>query len=233
MRPRATSVAVVLAALVLPAIAVADPDVSAAAQKRMDDGLAAFQRGEYGAASDAFELAYEIDKTLPNILYSWATSERLGGRCTHAIILYTRYRGEKITPAQDAAAADGIARCERTQVTTEPPPSPPPREIVPPPPPRGLLRHPDDELIALGGIGLITGGALFLAARSDDATARSAMNLDTFHAAYDSSHRARLEGGIALGAGAGLAVLGFVLRVHHHRVEAATDGRTVMVGGEL
>jgi hypothetical protein len=216
------------ALLALPRIAAAEPELSPAARKKFDEGLETFKRADYAAASAAFEAAYALDDSLPAVLYAWAQSERLGGRCPRAVELYTKFRGAKITPSQDDAARDAIAQCAQAE--------PPPQQPPPAAPATGWtlqLRTPDDELV--GGGAILFTLSIVLYGHGGDAEHEEAAAPTPSLANYEASRAKRdhVLGGIGIGAGIAAAGLGVYLRVSHHDVQATTDGKVVMLGARF
>jgi tetratricopeptide (TPR) repeat protein len=120
----------------------ADP-LKPEAQKRLDAGLALFQKGEYAKAIVEFKAAYDLDPA-PKILFARAQAERLGGDCDTAIDLYEKYLTMSPTENQTAAAREAMKLCDgktHPKQTTQTPPAhddvtaPPPAEIHTEPPP--------------------------------------------------------------------------------------------------
>jgi hypothetical protein len=185
------------------------------------------------AASAAFEAAYALDASQPAVLYAWAQSERLGGRCPHAVELYTKFRAAKISPAQDDAARDAIAQC--AQADPQPPVTPPPA-AAPAAPATGFtlqLRTPDDE-ITLGGAVLAT-LSIVLYGHGGDAVTEEAAARTASLMSYEANRAKRDHwlGGIGIAAGVAAVGVGIYLRVSHHDVEASTDGHVVSVGARF
>jgi hypothetical protein len=173
-----------------------------------------------------FEQVWAMDPSVPTVLYSWAQSERLGGRCAHAVELYTKYRGTKVTPSQDAAAKDGIAQCEKADADA--------REAAKPhPKPWYAPRLPDDAMIGGGILGIALGFYLFSRANAAAAEAPSATTLEEFHDAAGRASHDHLGGVFAIVGGAALIGGGVYLHWHHHEVQAMTDGHSVAIGARF
>ena len=85
------------------------------------DGTAAFDRGEYAAASRAFAAGYEIEKWT-GFLFAWAQAERKAGNCDKAVKLYSRFISTKPGEGAIEHALGWIKECGGTY--TEPPPEP-------------------------------------------------------------------------------------------------------------
>ncbi len=135
------------------------------AQEHLDRGLERFYAQDFEAASREFRAAYALEPA-SFVLYAWAQAERYAGNCPRAEVLYGRFLASD-PPAHEAEKArERIIECggvppplpsevEQRPTPTVPEPGP---EPAPPPPPWPSPPH--RVAIALGGAGLILGGAL-------------------------------------------------------------------------
>jgi hypothetical protein len=91
------------------------------AKAYFSDGTAAFERGEYAAASRAFAAGYEIENW-NGFLFAWAQAERKAKNCAKAIQLYSRFIATKPADSAKEHALGWIKVCGGEYV--EPPPEP-------------------------------------------------------------------------------------------------------------
>ena len=218
-------VASVLIMLWLTAVARADEPKTPEARSHYTTAAAAFTNQQYGEASQHFAAAYEIEP-LPDLLWSWAQSERLAGNCVTAIGLYKKYAREATKPSKAQAANEKIAVCER-----EAPPAPP-----------WYKNKLGGALSATGVVG-VTVGITFLALASSSHSEALAMNnnpngvLEGFEDKLAETTLRRRIGGISLGVGIaalGAGVTVYILHDRKHRaLSAGTDGRVVFVGARF
>jgi hypothetical protein len=168
-----------------------------AAWDRADAHAAA---GSHDDAVAEYARAWQ-DLEAPEILYSWAQSERLRGHCTEAAALYERFLAEGQMPP--ASYDDDLLRAQwsnmlanaerqrdacRTPEPTPPEPAadPPPRVVATPTEPASTEALPPDpapprrrwqrdaagwSLTAAGGAALVAGAALVIVAARQDAVA--------------------------------------------------------------
>ncbi|MEM6990310.1 MAG: hypothetical protein AAF721_07430 [Myxococcota bacterium] len=208
---------------------LANPDAQAA----FDRATAAYQSGDYEAASEALAEAYALEPE-PELLYARAQMARLQGDCATAIDLYRAYLATNA--AKRADAEENLARCQAlaavqnsAQKDAGPPPEPEPAPEPEPepepgtPPPRP---RPDVVALALGGTGLMAlavGSALVpIAVRQADNAGRLRVH-DDYAAQYRSAVRSR-NAGLAMLATGGALVIGAVIRYavvrRRHRSQA-------------
>jgi hypothetical protein len=226
-----------VAALILLA---ASPALAAPTAKQLvDAGLATFVIEHYDEASRDFEAAYALSPE-PVILYSWAQSERLAGRCPRARQLYARYlAAPNLSDTQTQAARAGLQLCPISTDSALPPSTPPPSAATLPPLPPELVVDPGprwysnklaDGLVIGGAAALAVGVTFFAVSHNTEADARSEMFLDTFKSDLDSATLQRRVGFGGLAVGAALTIAGVVVFIgHKHPVAAASDGRSVAV----
>ncbi len=85
------------------------------------DGTAAFDRGDYAAASRAFAAGYDNEKW-NGFLFAWAQAERKAGNCEKAVQLYSRFIATRPGEGAVEHALGWIKECGGTYV--EQPPEP-------------------------------------------------------------------------------------------------------------
>jgi tetratricopeptide (TPR) repeat protein len=230
------------------------PSARPAARPFVDAGTAAYGAGDYEAAAREFEAAYQIDPQ-PAMLYAWAQSLRLAGRCPEAIAVYQRYLATDPNAAQTAAAQHGLSLCERPH-PVEPSPEPEPAEPPAEPPPETARSEPaPGPAVApaqrrrwyadpLGGA-LVIGGAASLGAgvgllvrssQNRDA-AREATYREDFIERLDTATLQRRLGAAALGVGAALVTAGAVRYVTRRdrpgAVAVGVAGRALVILGRF
>lgn len=203
----------VAALLCASTVAAADPELKPAAKALDESGLERFRQRDYAAASRDFEAAYSADPQ-PQLLYAWAQSERLAGRCSRARELFSRFLAYPVSDAQASAAHDLMAECAE------------------PDEPYTWYGNRLADGMVIGGVVFIGIGIAFLVAGSSatqDAmgeTALTAFDRDLDHATFD-----RRLGFTALSLGTAAVGTGIALFViARHKVTAATDGKSVRVG---
>src|SRR5690349_18436380 len=111
-----------LIAIAVTTVAYADEPKQPEARTHFKAGGAAFTNADFATASQEFSAAYQIEP-MPELLWSWAQSERMAGHCVTAVGLYRKYAREATKPSQTKAANDQIAQCE---AETPPPTTTPP-----------------------------------------------------------------------------------------------------------
>jgi tetratricopeptide (TPR) repeat protein len=227
---RRLALSLVLASvLVAPTRARADRDAATSvgagpARAHVDAGVAAYEAGDYEAASRAFEAAYALDPS-PALLYAWAQSLRMGNRCAEALALYRRYLASDPTETQVAAATHGIAACAEALAASAAPPTLPDRDPTPAPPARdpapAWYRDPVGGGLVVGGVVAAAAGVVFLArsGTSRDEADRAELRDDFVRHLEDATRERRL-GAVGIGLGAGL-ITGGILRYLSRRSEPA------------
>jgi hypothetical protein len=99
--------------VVLVGVAHAKPrPMKPAAKKHYELGIKHYAEKHFEEANLELAEAYEIDRH-PNIVYTWAQSERLAGNCERAIELYLEYMEFDLSAAQESAARVNVDRCRR------------------------------------------------------------------------------------------------------------------------
>jgi tetratricopeptide (TPR) repeat protein len=251
--------ALVAAALVL--AAAADP--AAAKPKRRDAkaaferGVAAYQRGDFDAASEALARSFGIERDV-DTLFAWAQAERKLEHCDKAIELYEKLLSFELPEANREAVVVTLSECRAVLAeqnpAAEPPPAEPPRTESPPPPVavRPVIAPPPADpgpqtrpstrvwyrdpvalsLLGTGAVGLGLGSAFLVSAQS---LHNDAGHATTYPDAKSLSDRARSRGTIGLvtiGAGGALAIGGAVwIATHRGGGERAVVTGWVAPGG--
>jgi hypothetical protein len=217
-------VASLLIALAITTVAYAEEPQKPEARDHYKAGAAAFTNQDFIEASQEFSAAYEIEP-MPELLWSWAQSERLAGNCLTATGLYRKYAREAQKPTQAKAANDMIAKCERDVPPLEP----------------WYKNKLGGALTATGVVG-VTVGVTFLALASSSHSAANQIladkgYLDDYEAKLDEVTLRRRIGGISLGVGIAALGAGATIYFLHDRnqrsLTAGTDGRVVFVGARF
>ena len=177
-------------------------------------GLTEFKEQNYAEASKHFETAYQLEP-LPDLLWSWAQSERFGGRCEHAIELYRQYENNAATPSKADAARDMIALCKKQL------------------PHRPWYTNKLGGGVATAGLVGTTVGIVFLVKAGNTYDSAPRDEIGKYDAALREATTQRRIGAVALSigiAGLGAAATVYVLHYRNTHVTAGTDGRTAYVG---
>ena len=185
---------------VLAAVALGGPGVALAAPKSgpakvmFDRGLAAYQRGEYEAASTALGKSYTLEADVET-LFAWAQSERQLDHCDKAVGLYRKLLKSHLPAANAEVIRTRLNECKAVLAASKPEPDPTdpdPDEVAKPePPPQPKPRTDDspwwhdpvgDTLVIAGGIGVGLGIGYLLAASSaaEQRDAANGVDLDKF-----------------------------------------------------
>lgn len=233
----------VLASLASPADAKPKRRDAAAA---FDRGVAAYQKSDFAAASDALGKSFELEAD-PDTLFAWAQSERKLDHCDKAVELYEKLLAFTLPDANRAAVAQNRDECKQILAAQAPPPAAEPAPAPAPPPvmaapaPTPAPASPESTqswykdplslgLVGGGVVGLGVGTGLLVSANSLNNQAHSARSYQTFH---DDSTRAKSRGnlGIAVGAaGAVLTIGGVAWIVMHLRRDEAPPPVTGWLG---
>jgi hypothetical protein len=205
------------------------------ATKHRDAGVAAYKAGNYPLAIREFEAAYAQEQD-PDLLFSLAQAERLGGKCPSALRHYRMYLDSKPSAQGVDLGWKGIEAC-----LAPPPPPPKPVEkpvIVPQPVPADetpWYRDPTNYVITAGGITLGLGVGYMIASGSSRDGALDAEFSDRFDNLLDQATLQRRIGVGALIVGAALVGGGLGYRLYRDReaktAVVATDGRGLYVAG--
>lgn len=98
-----------------------------------DRGVAAYQKGNYPAASEALGKSFELERDV-DTLFAWAQAERKLEHCDKAIDLYEQLLTFNLPIANKTAVEGKLAEC-RTIVAQQSSPPPAPSQSEPPAPP--------------------------------------------------------------------------------------------------
>jgi tetratricopeptide (TPR) repeat protein len=115
--------------------ATADDDLAAQASAYYDEGVTAFRAGEFEAAAERFQLAYNLDPS-PELLYNLARAHEEAGNNSAAVLHFRSY----LARYPDSEDSDDVRRrmadlAVRMAEETKPPEeAPAPPEEEPPPP---------------------------------------------------------------------------------------------------
>lgn len=217
------AVAVAIALVLGPRLALADDDLKPAAKVRRDAGVKLTSAGKYDEAIREFRAAYEIDPD-PVLFYSLAVAERLAGRCPAAVDYYRRFLASKPNAERTEAAHAGIAMCQPRAAGA---PCPPP----PPAPPRPWYRSPAGVAIAAGAVGASIGIGYLIASSSTSSGASAAAFSDDFEAQLDRATGQRRIGGTFLVAGLALAGGGVAYHYAVQRKRPAASATAFGIAG--
>ncbi len=233
----------VLVALLLPSLAVADPrPVSSDARPHLDHGLERFAARDFAAAIAAFDAGFAIDPH-PDFLYAKGQAQRLGGDCRDAVVTYRAFLDLDPPETEAALARGNVARCERVLAASRTPDPPPARPVVEGQPATPHVRpwwsdRPAQVLSGASALALATSAAFAIHARGQAKDSAQSGNLEGWQDRQDTWRRDRTIAGIALGAGAGLAIGATVRFWYTGRRSSATvsltgqgDGAVLFVQG--
>ena len=197
--------------------AVAQPKNKEAAELHKT-GIAAYKAKKYAEAASAFERSYRLDAS-PDTLFAWAQAERLLGDCDTAIPLYKKLLEQTSDLNGGRLVRENLALCEPAAKPPEKDPKPEPKPAKPAkleperePPPAKVTTitktsGTDGLTVALFAGGTLAVGAsvaFFLASSSTADAAADARTYDDYRRLND---KADTQRAIAIGAGAGGAVL--------------------------
>ncbi len=190
------------------------------AKVHAERGARYYAAGDYAAAIDALELAYELDPQR-DLLYALAQATRLNGDCPGALKLYRQFLDAQ-PPGHEAEQAQlNIERCAELlaarQAERESRPPVVVQPAIPPTPPAPAPRPPwyRDTLggaLAISGLAVVAGGVGFYAwALSERSAAGDARTYAESVYRLDRAQSRRQFAMIGLTAGSAL-IMGGVLR---------------------
>jgi outer membrane biosynthesis protein TonB len=104
---------------------------SKAAKKEFAKGVAAYQNGDFAAASTALGKSYKLEPDTET-LFAWAQSERQQNKCESAIDLYNQLLAKDMPAANKDAVRTKLEEC-KTIIAANKPVEPPPKVVVEPP----------------------------------------------------------------------------------------------------
>ena len=212
-------------------------ELSPQGREALEEGMAAYERRDFEAASALFARGYEVDGAAV-FLYTRAQAARYLGDCDLAVELYDAYLETDPEPAQREAALEYRDKCE---------PSPPQPKVVAPPPARAAGSQPaarptatvppavdepeprvrpGDAVVLALGVAAATAGVVLVSLAGHAASSQP--GIDGYEAFRDLDRDKR----VFLGAGVPLATIGIVavtvsaVRVHRARRRRATARAT-------
>jgi tetratricopeptide (TPR) repeat protein len=212
------------------AITIASGSASAApsgaeARAQFDRGVAAYTKGDYQTADEAFGASAAMEQD-PETLFAWAQTERKLDRCDRAIDLYAKLLAMDLPAENKTAINVSLGECKQilaakpikpVEPIHEDHPTPPP--IVAPPSPEA---HPwwqdpiGDTLVGAGIVGLGVGAVMLVSAHSADQAKDHATTYSDFVSDSDrANHRGEI-GVIAAAAGGAFAAAGIIRYVTRH-----------------
>ncbi len=210
------------------------------ARKQFDTAVQLYTDGDYDGAAVAAKSGYEIEAH-ESLLFIWAQAERQRGDCAKAVELLERFiettqieamKANAETPleicreqlAAEQAAREAELEAAREIEPIEEPMEEPVEEPIEPTPARPWHRDPlGGVLVGVGGAGVLTGGALLVAAVVLDPD--TADDYGSFDRRRQVQPRLFLAGGIAAGVGvlvAGAGALRWGLLARKNKRQAAT-----------
>lgn len=223
-RQKVSAWAATLAALALASPAAAAPK-GAKAKAEFNRGVAAYQKQDYAAASEALAASFKLEADAET-LFAWAQSERLLEHCDQAIDLFGKLLDFNMPAENKQVVQTKIDECKAIIAAKQPKPAPPPEPakppepvpVKPPPPaPAASGRSPwwkdplGDGLVALGAVSLGAGGYFLVTARQAE---QDAPKQKTDQAVTDKNHLAEKNGklGVIAATAGGLLIVGGVVR---------------------
>jgi tetratricopeptide (TPR) repeat protein len=244
---RGPGVLVLAVALAWPSVAAAEPK-DPVARRHLEDGQAALGRDDYDGAIEAYQRALRIEREA-KVLYLLGQAEFLRGDCRASVQYFKEVKAFDVSPAIEEAMRPYLAECaeqllESPQPVPEPLPAPDQAQAEAPPTP-APGPSPEDRardqpaaarrwyqdpwghvLVASGVLGVAAGAALLGVAYGRRADAQSYGELE---GAASGIRTLRIAGGATLGAGAALAIGGFIRWGVMSRRARAPQGRVGIV----
>jgi tetratricopeptide (TPR) repeat protein len=222
---RGPGVLALAVALAWPGVVVAEPK-DPAARRHLEDGQAALHRDDYEAAIEAYQRALAIEREA-KVLYLLGQAEYLRGDCRASVGYFKQVKTFEVSAAIEEAMRPYLADCaerllDAPQAVPEPPPEPaldePATVASEPSPaahasdepraPRRWYQDPlGDVLVATGVLGAAAGATLLAVAHGRRTGAQSYGELE---GAASGIRTLRVAGAATLGAGAALAIGGFI-----------------------
>ncbi len=100
------------------------------AKVAFDRGVAAYQKGNFEAASEALGKSFDLERDV-DTLFAWAQSERKLERCDKAIELYEKLLASNLPAANKSAVQLKLDECRKVIAQQKPRAEPAPVEPVP------------------------------------------------------------------------------------------------------
>lgn len=229
-------------ALILAIVLAGGPAVAAPsgtdAKQQFDRGVAAYTKGDYQVANDAFSRSYGLEQDAETA-FAWAQTERKLDRCDKAIELYDKLLTmdlpaenktaitEQRTQCKDIVAAQKPVEPVRDEPKPVEKPAEPPVVEQPPQPPapegRAWWRDPvGDGLVGVGVVGLGIGAALLVSAHTADQDSHHAMTYLDAQSLSDTAKSRGQLGVISVGVGAACVIGGIAWYATHGKHDATT-----------
>jgi hypothetical protein len=123
--------ALVVASLLAATSAIAAPK-GRAAKKEFAKGVAAYQKGDFAAASTALGKSYKLESDTET-LFAWAQSERQQNKCESAIDLYNQLLAKDMPAENKDAVRAKLDECKAIIAAKIVPPVEPPKKVEPVP----------------------------------------------------------------------------------------------------
>jgi hypothetical protein len=163
---------------------------------------------QYQKAIAEFKLAYD-EEPRPEILYSWAQTERLSGNCRGAVDLYRRFLAGNPPKEHAEAARLNIVRCGESVEPTAAPAAATTIVVAPPPPRRPWYKDiAGGVLSGVGVAGLALGTGFFVGSNSEDDAATNAVTYGDHAHHTELAQSYRIVGITGLAAGGVLLAIG-------------------------
>jgi tetratricopeptide (TPR) repeat protein len=151
---------------------------------------AAWAEGRYAEAAEAYARAYAETGDIA-YLYARAQAQQESGDCVGATATYEAFIATEPLPEAIAAAEAAVEQCRAQLPAREPDPPPTPTPtITPPPTPQPARRDPAPRpwhrdpagatLVAVGSAGIVAGVVLAVVARTEQAEAERASDVDQY-----------------------------------------------------
>ncbi len=236
---RQALIAVLAAVIVLASSLAGAAPKDGKARAAFDEGIAAYQKGDYAGASAAFGRANQIENDVET-LFAWAQAERQQDHCDKASELYQKLLESKLPDENKQVVNEKLDECKKILAARKPEPEPEPKpttDPTPQPDPRPIDKPVDDPerksrwkdpvggvLLGAGVVGLAVGGVFLVTAKSADADAKQATKFFDVLKLNDKADSNGKIGVIASVAGGALIVAGIV------RYATRSTKRTVVSG---
>lgn len=237
--PRAARRQALIAAVIMLASPLADAvPKDGKARAAFDEGIAAYQKGDYAGAAAAFGRSHGIENDVET-LFAWAQAERQQEHCEKASELYQKLLESKLPDENKQVVSEKLGECKKILAAKQPAPEPDPKPTTPDPKPEPEPRPiPDTNpegrsrwkdplggvLLGTGVVGLAVGGVFLVSAKGADADAKKATNYFEVERLNDKAESKGKIGVIASVAGGALIVAGIV------RYATRSTRRTVVTG---
>ena len=195
------------------------------ARKEFEQGVAAYQKGDYVGAAEAFARSNIIEPDAET-LFAWAQSERKLDHCDKATDLYNKLLEMDMPAENKEAVRVQIDECKAILEAQKPPPPPEPEPTpTPAPNPEGRVWWKDPvggALVGAGAVGLGLGVVFLVQGSSADKDKMSATNYDDYVKHNERATSRGQLGVISLVAGGALITTGVVWYVTQKKSPSTT-----------